>query len=908
MNFDLAYKILIPIISIAATILIFIISSLVTSRKEYIKVLDDIYKKTFSLRTQISKIATINNTEFHYELDTILENKKVETAILDYLTEIENLSLIVVKRCNFLYLRLFKDLVSEELYKRLLCLYPYIIYKRALTHNNKLFSNYIRLVGEIKKYKLKNDDKILIYSGIRESDIMFDKNYFSDNLCLFSSKHNKCFKNYRANQNYNKSDFTDFYAENFIYIDKKWNCYDYGLMFYNQNNVFELSNKIKNHAICYNNKPVLLLLNDKIAMKDFLKSINISTPNYTVLSGYKLKQSNIINFDTAEKIVLQNVHGGGGVGTFLFDKTTFTKYKDQISDFSRYIVSEYINNAISVNVHVFVLESSNIITPASVQIIENIENQLMYRGADFISFRDINKETQENIRLLSIEICNALRNEGYKGVAGIDFIIDKDDNIYCSEINPRFQASSVILSKFLSEKCSKGLYSTNNIREDSSIYQINKNAFNNILKSSIRFYDEINYSCYFYYNDAELDLNDIKLKIDLLKNSSIVENIGYDGIGNFDENSLNKHSYLFSSIFNTKIAQISPDNELWINDSVRLLKCPKNDIELKISLINQGIRINRNCIFKKAVFSGIDYTIVKNGMHINSPIDILFSDISPFEIKENKEGYLLYHLNTIIGKVIIENEKINPDKENIDNIRDIVYLSTDRIRIKPINGCDYKGCGLGCKFCELNYSKQHYSLQEISNALDYCKSIEFEHILIGGGTDLSDTAWNKITEITKLARKKFPNKPISLMSIPVPSEYLKDLYDAGVNDVSYNIEVFDKHLAKKYMPGKRDNNYELYLSRLIEAVNVFGVGNVRSTFVVGLESTESLLNGIEELCKNGIIPCLSIYRMTQNDIITLNPTNKYLLNIYRCAEEIVEKYNLFLGPRCDKCKNNMLAF
>ena len=48
--------------------------------------------------------------------------------------------------------------------------------------------------------------------------------------------------------------------------------------------------------------------------------------------------------------------------------------------------------------------------------------------------------------------------------------------------------------------------------------------------------------------------------------------------------------------------------------------------------------------------------------------------------------------------------------------------------------------------------------------------------------------------------------------------------------------------------------------------------------------------------------------MTQNDIITLNPTNEYLLNIYRYAEEIVEKYNLFLGPRCDKCKNNMLAF
>lgn len=901
-------SVIVATISVFITIILFCLSNYFTSRREYVKTLDEIYKKTFSLRAKITKIAEKETeSEFHYEIDTIIKSKDIEVVVLDYLTEIENLSLIIT-RFKFLYSLWFKKLVSEELYKRLLCLYPYIKYKRIQTNNEKLFCNYTKLILKIKKYKLKSNNTVKIYSGIRESDIMFDKNYFDDYICLFSNRNNQCFKGYRANQNYNKADFTDFYAKNHIQLDQKWNSDNYQLMFYNQNNVFELSNKIKKYAICYNNKQVLMLLNDKIAMKDFLKRIDISTPNYIVLNGYELKKGNALNFNNVEKFIIQNVHGGGGVGTFLFDKATFMKYKDQIFDSSRYIVSEYINNAISVNVHVFVSEISNLITPASVQIVENIENQLMYRGADFISFRDFSKETQENVRLLSIKICNALRNEGYKGIAGIDFIIDEDGNIYCSEINPRFQASSVILSKFLSEKYSKDSYKTNEILEDLSIYQINENAFNNILKSGISFYDEINYSCYFYYNDAELDLNDIELKLELLKKSSIVENVGYDGISLFNEKSLNEHSYLFSSIFNAKIAQISPDNELWVIDNVKMTKCPRNDKELKISLINQGIRINSNCNFKKAVFSGIDYMIVKNGMHINSPIDVLFSDISPFEIKESDGTFNLYYFNTLISKVIIEDQKINPDKNDIAKVRDIIYLSTDRIRIKPINGCDYKGCGLGCKFCELNYSKQHYSLEDVSNALDYCKSIEFEHILIGGGTDLTSTAWINIINIVKLARKKFPNKPISLMSIPVPSEHLKTLCDAGVNDVSYNIEIFDKQLAKKYMPGKRDNNYELYLSRLIEAVNVFGVGNVRSAFVVGLESTNSLLNGIEELCINGIIPCLSIYRMTQNAIYTLNPTNEYLLNVYTTAEEIVKKYGLFLGPECDKCKNNMLAF
>lgn len=59
------------------------------------------------------------------------------------------------------------------------------------------------------------------------------------------------------------------------------------------------------------------------------------------------------------------------------------------------------------------------------------------------------------------------------------------------------------------------------------------------------------------------------------------------------------------------------------------------------------------------------------------------------------------------------------------------------------------------------------------------------------------------------------------------------------------MEIFDDDLAENYMPGKRCYNKEFYINSLTEAVNVFGVGNVRCAFVVGLEKTESLLNGIE---------------------------------------------------------------
>lgn len=366
---------------------------------------------------------------------------------------------------------------------------------------------------------------------------------------------------------------------------------------------------------------------------------------------------------------------------------------------------------------------------------------------------------------------------------------------------------------------------------------------------------------------------------------------------------------MFRVIYNTKIAQISPDNNLWINDNIRIFKQPKTDIELKIALINQGVRFDKDYKFKKAVFSGVDFQMKSNNMYVNCPENLLLTDMSPFIIKQTNKKYYLYYYSSLISEIYIESDKIiNDTTNNTDSIKDIIYLSTDRIRIKPINGCDYKGCGLGCKFCELKHSKKHYTIKEISEVLEFCKHLDFEHILIGGGTDLSNNSWLNIISIIKIVKKTFPNKPISLMSVPVPYKFLKQIHKAGVDEIAYNIEIHDTELASEYMPGKRDHNYDVYLKSLKDAVDEFGIGNVRSAFVVGLESTQSLLDGIKELCEINVIPCLSVYRMTKNATYNLNPTNNYLEDVYFKANKIVEEYGLALGPKCEKCKNNMLSF
>ena len=87
-------------ISVIVAIITFVINNLENNRREFIKTFDEIYKKTFSLRSDISDKLSTNNVsvEFHYEVDTVIQNKEIEATILDYLTEIENLSVIIMKR------------------------------------------------------------------------------------------------------------------------------------------------------------------------------------------------------------------------------------------------------------------------------------------------------------------------------------------------------------------------------------------------------------------------------------------------------------------------------------------------------------------------------------------------------------------------------------------------------------------------------------------------------------------------------------------------------------------------------------------------------------------------------------------------------------------------------------------
>ena len=274
---------------------------------------------------------------------------------------------------------------------------------------------------------------------------------------------------------------------------------------------------------------------------------------------------------------------------------------------------------------------------------------------------------------------------------------------------------------------------------------------------------------------------------------------------------------------------------------------------------------------------------------------------------------ILYYYNDLLTEIDIEKNQLrymNPLSKKI------LFVATDRLRIKIIAGCENKNIGMGCSFCNLPISNREFSIGEIIDALEEFKklNLSIRHVLIGGGSSLSSVSWNKIIEISKYLKKDtyYCDMPISIMTMLPPIDILTQLKDAGIEEVAFNMEISDEVLAKELMPAKYAMGKELYYYTFKEAVKVFGVGNVRSALLVGIDKTENLYNEIFTLTDIGVVPCLSAFRSLPNTDFEeyIGPTNSYLLEVYETANlELYKRHGQIhkLGPNCNLCKNNMLA-
>jgi hypothetical protein len=239
----------------------------------------------------------------------------------------------------------------------------------------------------------------------------------------------------------------------------------------------------------------------------------------------------------------------------------------------------------------------------------------------------------------------------------------------------------------------------------------------------------------------------------------------------------------------------------------------------------------------------------------------------------------------------------------------MIFTHGDRARLAPVGGC-----AMTCKFCNIPYEDQYWLkpvallVEAVRHALDDPVQ-PAHHLLISGGTPrMTDVP--QLRETYRQVLQSFPDLHIDIMMVPVPG--LLDpveLRDLGLNELSINLEIYDRDLARSVMPHKFRQGVDTYLAFIEEAAESLGQERVRSMLLVGLEPPETTLAGVQAVLDSGATPVLSPFRPDPATPFRDRPVPDAdsLGAVYAAAADLARKAGVLLGPSCTPCTHNTLT-
>lgn len=616
-------------------------------------------------------------------------------------------------------------------------------------------------------------------------------------------------------------------------------------------------------------------------------------------------------FPNASSYVLQSPVGSGGAGTWLIENENDCALARQ-SLTNDVVASRYIPG-VPLNQHVIVTDEGGVPLPPSIQIIEvSAGRQLLYRGGDYAAALDLPAGIRRTLDEQSVIIAECLGQLGYRGVAGIDYILN-GDQAFLVEINPRFQASSPTLNASL-EKVGQA-----------SLQHMHMAAFEHrrIVRPQVSCHES-----FYIYSASRFDYlpslpSELCLEIEG-GNDDLPPKID-PGAPTYR---LRGSTALAASFHG--LSRVSPAVRDLLAPAPRLSRLCDGNIEdmarLKCMLLAYGVQAtpNTNARIGSLAYSQAPPGTYNNGLELRLNGAYITArpprpvGLSPFSVdyRPNAEGFTLE-----AGSESVPVDVILPPTAFLEArttsgrlMTEVGQFFTDRLRLYPYRGCKFTG-ERACKFCEvptLFQAQEKNELQDIRDTVNFCmqcKDLSFHHVLVSGGVVPDLAGWQHlVTVVTEI--RSICDLPIYLMVVPPPDRILEELLDAGVDEIGFNIEVFDQAIAAALMPGKGRISRQRYFEVMDRAVNRLGRGGaVRSVLIPGLEPISSTLQGIEALASRGIMPILSPFTPVAGSALSgfhsLCPEE--LFEIWRAGQKLCERHGLGLGPQCIACQNNTLA-
>ncbi len=343
------------------------------------------------------------------------------------------------------------------------------------------------------------------------------------------------------------------------------------------------------------------------------------------------------------------------------------------------------------------------------------------------------------------------------------------------------------------------------------------------------------------------------------------------------------------------------------------------DFILKANLFQFGINVTKDAkmiLDKQSDIWLMDDYITCSGvtLHYNDTYATIGVDNnSPYQlVADNNQLFITNNQDINIEVDVITPPEYMKDEIVIENKKITCYVNTytDRVRLQLLSGCMNK-----CKFCNATEFKYDFnSITGLEKALNIALSqSNVRHVLISSGSaKINDL--KRLTEMYEYFGKKYSYLNLDLMMTPRGFDsyiddtqyesYIKFLKDIGISGLSINMELNNEKMLKKYCPEKATIGHDRYLKFIDLAVKILGKDKVRSLLIVGIESMEDTLQGVENLAKIGCNPVLS--PLFPYGEANFPPNAELFINTKFESEKICKKYNIKMGPLCVPCSHNTL--
>jgi hypothetical protein len=220
-----------------------------------------------------------------------------------------------------------------------------------------------------------------------------------------------------------------------------------------------------------------------------------------------------------------------------------------------------------------------------------------------------------------------------------------------------------------------------------------------------------------------------------------------------------------------------------------------------------------------------------------------------------------------------------------------------------------------CKSCNIPY-EDRYRTKPMDSMVEAVRlAVEdplqpAHHLLVSGGTP-SRRDVGYLRDVYERILTEFPTLATDIMMVPVDGLFdLQRLDSLGLNEISVNIEIFDRTIAADVMRQKYRQGLDYYLQFLADAASILGGDRVRSMLMVGLESVDSTLDGVRAIVERGCVPVLSPFRPDPATPLSgMTPLSaQQFEEVYLRAVDIAAGANIALGPDCPPCSHNTLSF